>query len=160
MVSKRKDFGWLTEQLERLERMVKTPSDCDGAITASYPEGEPLAEGTCREGLVHGQWTMWHPDGTMWQQLHYHYGDRHGTWECWYPDGEPWLRGCFFYGARDGSWESFWATGKPMVQGEYRHDRRHGEWVFFSPDGVEVRREHYFMGEPVVPEDEESRSTE
>ena len=39
------------------------------------------------QGLQHGLWEWYHPDGHLVEREHYHHGKRHGLWEDYRPDG-------------------------------------------------------------------------
>ena len=81
-----------------------------------------MVEGTYRNGLQDGEWTLWYENGTRASVDHYVNGLQNGLHTSWY------------------------ANGQKALEGEYRGGKRHGVWTQWDPNGLTSHRMVYRQG--------------
>ena len=54
-----------------------------GPFTMWYPDGKKKMEGNYKDGKKHGLSTMWHLNGTKWKEQHHLQGEPIGKWKTW-----------------------------------------------------------------------------
>lgn len=66
-------------------------------------------------------------------------GLRHGTWTSFFPNGMIRSRGQFEQGIQHGSTEVYHESGLPYYTGQYHQGNPTGEWNFYSADGTHLK---------------------
>jgi antitoxin component YwqK of YwqJK toxin-antitoxin module len=136
-------------------------------------QGRKIAQGLRKYNLPHGEWTYYHPDGSVSAQGHYVNGQPDGRWVFYFssglverqedyklgvpegevlrgwPNGQEQLEGRVEQGLRVGRWRTWYRDGQIESDGPYREDRRSGEWRFWDEQGRLVRHTRYAHGTAV-----------
>lgn len=71
-------------------------------------------KGTWKNGIPHGLWTNFHPNGKIETQGKRKNGPKDGKWTSWYPDGSKKEEGRYTNGKKEGLWK-FWSE-KTLVE--------------------------------------------
>lgn len=74
-----------------------------------------------------GRMVTWRADGSVEAVQHWADGVRHGTFEAYHPDGDLWIRGEFVAGKKHGPWLTWDGTGK------IHQDALEPDWVDHTP---------------------------
>ncbi len=109
----------------------------DGEYRGYYPGTDQLkACGPRVDGISHGDWTYFHPNGQVSSTAHYVRGLREGKSVGHYPDGTKQFEGQYKAGKQFGPWEYWYESG--AWQQRYIYDdegRKHGPYVWDHEDG-------------------------
>ncbi len=89
------------------------------------PHGSALWCERERDGVQHGPYLAWHPNGTVAESGRYANGERHGVWT------------------------RFWQSGGRRAQANFENGREHGVLFFWDELGRQQREIRYEHGEPV-----------
>ena len=74
-----------------------------GKVFQNYMGGKPKLEGSYKDGLTNGKWTLWYENGQMEFEGSFKDGRRDGLWNLWYENGQKSNEGTF----KDGKQISF-----------------------------------------------------
>ncbi len=91
-----------------------------------------LVEGTYQNGLRHGIWKRYFPDGKLWIKGNYFKGKPDGKWEVWFSDGKPAARMYFNIGVKTGHWEGFYVNHEKSLD------------LIFAPAGFLAQAVNYY----------------
>jgi hypothetical protein len=84
----------------------------DGPFIAYGPGGSRMIQGTYRDGVQEGAWSLWYENGALASTDHYVNGVQSGVHTSWY------------------------ANGQKALEGEYRNGKREGIWTQWDPSGL------------------------
>ena len=70
-------------------------------------------------------------------------GLAHGYWEEWRPNGTLWYKGDFNNGLREGYWQRNWYNDNLHWKGYFINSERHGYWEFYDNYGKLEEKEFY-----------------
>jgi len=109
---------------------------------ASAPDGVACGPGTrlAGERPPHGRELYCERDGV-----------KHGRFLAWHPNGIVSQSGSYENGQRQGVWVRFRETGVPRAQVSFEADREHGVLVLWDEQGRVEREIRYVHGEPATP---------
>lgn len=96
----------------------------DGPFIAYASGGDMMIEGSYRNGVQQGEWTLWYENGVRASIDHYDDGVQDGLHTSWY------------------------ANGQKALEGQYRHGKRQGVWTEWDPSGLRSRKMPYRAGSP------------
>jgi MORN repeat variant len=94
----------------------------DGLFIVYSTGGDKMIEGTYRNGVQEGEWTLWYENGLRASIDHYLNGLQNGLHTSWY------------------------ANGQKALEGEYQDGKREGVWTQWDPSGLSSRRMVYKDG--------------
>jgi MORN repeat variant len=104
------------------QKNVNGRSVKDGPFIVYAGGGDRMIEGTYRDGIQQGEWTLWYENGVRASLDHYDDGLQNGLHMSWY------------------------ANGQKALEGEYRHGKREGVWIQWDPSGLSSRKMMYRAG--------------
>tara|TARA_B110000003_G_scaffold247059_1_gene257935 strand:- start:538 stop:993 length:456 start_codon:yes stop_codon:yes gene_type:complete len=76
-----------------------------------------------RKGLMHGNWTQYHPNGNLFYDSYAKKGKIHGQFTSYHFDGAMADKGKMKYGYKDGVWEYFNITGDLYKKEFYKNKK-------------------------------------
>lgn len=102
-------------------------------------ERTQIEETNYHDGVAHGAFRRWHPDGTLQQEGAYVREQRDGAWVSFAPDGSWTFKGSYDNGVPIGTHRERYINGQLAAQKAYDEmGRPHGQWCFWLSDGTEV----------------------
>ncbi|MEZ4366722.1 MAG: toxin-antitoxin system YwqK family antitoxin [Kofleriaceae bacterium] len=131
----------------------------EGDIKLNFASGNKRVKGTCKGGVMVGDWTAWYDNGAVvWEasfkdgllhgdftsywandqkraEVEYANGVPHGDFEAWYFNGEKMAEGKYLAGKRNGCWETWHDNGEKATKGTYSDDRQVLTWLKWTPGG-------------------------
>lgn len=96
-------------------------------------------------GVLHGDYSMFYPDGKVMERGTYVSGQKQGVWLRFSDAGVKDRSATYASGRLQGAWIEYDADGRTAVSGSYVNDLRHGKWTYFER-GTVVRTEVYRRG--------------
>ena len=114
-----------------------------GYFRGTYQSGALFAQGRLNYGLPDGDWTIYHENGEVWQEISFQDGCKSGEWTVNHDTGKPWIRGHYTADLRTGTWTYYWISGVPMAEGKFRGNERDGLWTYWDENGDELCRIRY-----------------
>ena len=91
--------------------------------------------------------TMGAPTGVVYIKEHYRNGMRHGTYTEFHPDGSKRGSGEYVDGNKEGRFEYYYPNGKREKIETYKFAVKHGLFMLFSEEGKEIGKLFYQQGE-------------
>jgi len=82
-----------------------------------------------------GQWTEWHPNGTVRFTGEFREGQSIGAHTWWHENGQKQLVGKFDDGQRSDRWTRWHANGRKQEEGDFFAGIKHGAWKVWAEDG-------------------------
>lgn len=113
-------------------------------ITYAF-DGTKLEEAPYVAGKLHGNFTMFYPNGKVMERGSYADGQKNGVWTRFLEGGTKERTATYANGLLEGSWMEYDSDGRTSVVGAYRNDLRHGTWTYLERGSV-VRTEVYRRG--------------
>ncbi len=107
-------------------------------------EGGGWSEGQIADEKKEGVWHTEYANGAT-ADTTFRNGVLHGPWRTYYPDGSLQAEGQFVDGMRTGKWRDRSADGSTELHREFLDDKEHGEWVRIE-NGIRVKVENYRDG--------------
>lgn len=95
---------------QQISRKPYAPETLERLAQLNITEGEKQYHPPFTEGLLHGSYTAWNPDGSLKET------------------------GLYLNGLREGIWEIY-KTGQVKGVGTYRHGKPFGEWRYYDASG-------------------------
>ena len=108
-------------------------------------DGTKLEHAPYVAGVLHGDYSMFYPNGKVMECGTYADGKKHGAWVRFSDNGTKERSATYAAGRLQGPWVEFDAEGRTAVSGSYVNDLRHGKWTYFER-GSAVRTEVYRHG--------------
>ncbi len=118
--------------------------------TAEQPENGYITKKTFVAGKLHGPWTAYFSDGTVYQERVYNNGQIHGPYKEYWWNGQ--LRYDITYknGFQEGLIRAFHKSGSRDFESHVSKSRRHGQTQYFFEDSGALRIDcHYENGQSV-----------
>lgn len=97
--------------------------------------GKLIESGAFTEGVKTGEWSTRSAKGQLIRRFHYVKGKLHGNVSVFYPDGTIKLQAAFSQGLPDSSWTYYTPKGKPWVTGKYTDGEPVGLWTIADKKG-------------------------
>lgn len=95
-----------------------------------YPNGKVRAEGTYTQGKRTGDWLFYYPQGSLEQQGSFNSeGKTHGSWKWYYPGGQLLRVENYRDGLRDGTMTEYTPEGLILSSGDFIDDKEEGFWI-------------------------------
>ena len=105
------------------EKIVDGKPVKDGPFIVYGDNGRKMIQGTYRDGVQEGEWTMWYQSGQQSAVDHYHDGQQNGLHVSWFANGQKALKGNYRDGKREGAWTRWDPSGLTSKQQIYKDDR-------------------------------------
>jgi hypothetical protein len=105
------------------EKIVDGKPVKEGAFIVYGIGGDPMLEGSYRNGMQDGEWTMYFENGQRAAVDHYTNGKQHGLHVSWYANGQKAIEGNYRDGKREGVWTRWDASGLKSQKMIYRNDK-------------------------------------
>lgn len=164
------DEGKKTKEIKFENGVAVDTIDMDRGITnvdTKYSNGKPKEKYTILNGVIHGTYTRFYPNGQAWIVAEYKNGYSHGSYKRYYPDGKlmsdiPQVMNrnhgkAVYYGENgkiereteylsgemNGTHTIYYATGKKFKETQYRNDKIDGARTVYAPDGKIVVKLFY-----------------
>jgi hypothetical protein len=102
--------------------------------TGEQGEGVWRRSGSYRDGLQHGHWVTWSPEGKLVSEGELLAGKRNGVFKTWYANGRLRTKEDYLEGKRHGPFASWDPHGAPEDQGLHLEGKRVGAWTLRSPE--------------------------
>lgn len=109
-----------------------------GRVVSRYMDGQKSEEANFKDGLQHGLFTVWLPNGQMCHRETFKNGKSDGEWTEWYPNGQRWESGNYKEGKKEGRWTTWDEVGQKSSEGIYLNDNKHGRWIHWCNGEIEV----------------------
>ncbi|MBV6645632.1 MAG: toxin-antitoxin system YwqK family antitoxin [Cyclobacteriaceae bacterium] len=119
----------------------------------TYQEGrkEILTEGSFKEGLKDGVWTVYFDNTDLKaQEANYLGGQMHGESAGYYNNGVVSVQGSFDNGKQEGEWNWYYETGQIQCTANFENGLKSGAQFFWSESGYKVKEEIYEQGELIA----------
>jgi antitoxin component YwqK of YwqJK toxin-antitoxin module len=84
-------------------------------------------------------------------------GLKHGWYAEWYPDGRPSRSGAYEDGLRVGVWTRWYSNGRKRVQAEFERGLQHGKLTSWDRDGRQLGEQLFRNGSVVKRSRQEPR---
>ncbi len=98
-----------------------------------YKSGEIYkTEGAIGGIVLDGSFIKRYTDNQLAQKGIYKNGLKHGIWKTWYPNGKLQTSTAWKNGVKKGGYKAYSELGKPQVLGEYRNDKKQGKWIYLQ----------------------------
>jgi antitoxin component YwqK of YwqJK toxin-antitoxin module len=124
---------------------IQDPAMLDGTHLAHearpalhYSCEHPLAEGPYHQGMPHGYWRFFDPDGSVRSEGDLHEGYMTGWWRVNDPHGMPAHEGQFVRSEPSG-FQRFYTGGLLHKEGNYEGGRPTGNWTIYNEHGEPVQ---------------------
>lgn len=98
--------------------------------------GNLRASGSYQEGLEHGPWAQFEPDGDV-GRGQFRSGRREGQWTYSYPNGQLQEEGGYVGSVRKGFWTRWHENGQVRAEVMYQDGKLHGTCRYWLSDGRE-----------------------
>jgi antitoxin component YwqK of YwqJK toxin-antitoxin module len=119
---------------KQIHHKAYAPEALEAVAKLNAAQGDKQYHPPFAEGLLHGSYTRWNPDGSLLET------------------------GLYLNGLREGMWEIY-KEGQVKGVGTYKHGKPFGEWRYYSPEGRvlywkrydakgTVSEEHHFKARP------------
>lgn len=116
-------------------------------------------ERSYKQGLKHGQWTIWYPNGkkryeceylnnlkhgierfyfengNIESEINYRKGKKNGRWTVWYENGQKYYEVSYSNNVREGKWFSWHSNGKKASEVVYRGGKKTGREISWKENG-------------------------
>jgi len=130
--------------------------ECSPHIRLKCPKGsrqqankEDSSVFCAQDGVTHGRYTSWHPNGQQCLEANYNNGKEDGRWTGWHENGKKRVEGKYVNGTQLGKWTLWHENGRKMGEGKYVDSRKHGEWVGWYENGRKFFEGRYLHGKEV-----------
>jgi len=117
-----------------------------GEIFDLYDNGNKKIEGSYKDGLLDGLWTVWYEDGQKFQEQSFKNGIPDGLSTKWNENGQKASEGTYKNGKLDGLWTSWYENGKKKYEGTYKDGKKDGLNTVWYSDGKNAREATYKDG--------------
>ena len=144
-----------TQCLEILRQRNNTCKVCGSLYYAKPYTAEQLENGyltkkTFVEGKLHGPWTAYFSDGTMYQERVYNKGQIHGPYKEYWWNGQLRYDITYKHNFQEGIIRAFHKSGSRDFESHVSKSRRHGQTQYFFEDSGARRIDcHYENGQSV-----------
>jgi len=112
-----------------------------------HPNGELSEEGTAVNDFKHGLFTTWYPNGTKKAELHFIEGERHGRERNWHDNGQLSLEQYWVHDQEQGPYAEWHDNGQQAKAGQMKDGEETGLWVGWYPSGEKSFATHWANGE-------------
>lgn len=124
----------------RFERRLVIYSDSsvysEGEHKEFYKNGQIFVEGEFTKSLATGNWTYYHPDGTVAKKVSFISGYPDGEVRVFGKEGQLLAERAYKEGTREGLWVTYDQEGKQKLREEnYRDGKAEGEWRIWYKNG-------------------------
>lgn len=151
--------------LEVVETDAGAEQYCDrdgvlhGPYFSYYPDGTHKSRGAYDLGEPNGDWFWWHDNGNEQQQGRYVRGKKTGSWSAWHSNGNRAEEGDYLQGRKAGKWVSWFSSGARSEEGMYHNGMKDGSWTYYNDDveGTVERTERWENG--VLAEEHKTKPT-
>jgi len=122
----------------------------DGIWTLVSRDGKKIEQGRFHHGVVSGEWTGWHPNGTeRWRKSYDKKGRKHGLAWKKRANGTREYEGYWERNIKQGKWATWRADGTREAEGKHDRGEREGEWRFYDKAGNYAHSAWYDGGKKV-----------
>jgi hypothetical protein len=117
----------------------------------TYPDGtKKLVYEYNDEGLIHGKYHSFYPDGSPKVQTTYRLGKLSGSYRSYHPGGKVHVRATYRDDLLVGRYQEHDEDGKPVLSADYREGKLHGAVRRYA-DGRLVNDEYWLDGKLILP---------
>jgi antitoxin component YwqK of YwqJK toxin-antitoxin module len=102
-----------------------------------------VEEGYFKNGVKHGEYTLWWTNGQKMGVEYYTDGIENGNSISWYENVQKMWEGLVLNDKKTGLWKYWNEIGNLECEGEYLNDKKCGKWTYYNEDGSVKRVEEY-----------------
>jgi uncharacterized protein len=118
----------------------------NGKLQAFYQNGNPSADMQFVDGVLHGAYTLYHPNGNTWVTENLYYDDREGPKTENFSDGKLNTVYTYKHDNLHGPYKEYNAKGVVIEEGNFYDDGLHGEQRFYDDSGKLKQVRIYYYG--------------
>lgn len=119
----------------------------DKTVKQTFANGNTKSIANYRNGVTHGKFQWFFPEGTIETEGEIFNGDRHGVWVWKNPNGTIDTRGEYNYGNQIGVWVYNDVLGRKESEGAFNaNGERTGEWKYYHSNGKISLKRNYQDG--------------
>lgn len=116
-------------------------------VNACYPSGRVSARISLKDGLYHGKYLSYYPDGKPMRESEYLFDENTGVTREYYPDGKLLQVATYLNDELNGPYNAYFPNGKVKLSGSYKANSEHGEWYAYDEGGSETENLFYQYGD-------------
>lgn len=116
-------------------------------VIAYYPNGKMSASIYLKNGLYHGKFVSWYPDGKPLRESEYLFDENTGVTKTYYPNGRLLQVATYLNDELNGPYTTYYPNGKIKLTGSYTAQNEHGEWHAYDESGRETETLFYHYGD-------------
>ena len=133
---------WYDNQQKKAEGWLQTPPQ-SVHVEIDWKQGilEILREGNPGQEVRVGEWSEWHPNGTLSFRGEYALGQPTGEHTWWHENGQKMVVGHYRDGLQERLWTRWYANGQKQREGIYVAGTQRGTWRTWAEDGQLVSAE-------------------
>ena len=140
-VERRNDDGVLVERYSR----DPVDSTRSGPYEAYGDDGELIEEATYVADRLHGERTLYHPNGAVQYVETYRDGQYHGPYLSYYPDGTLQLEGQYVDNVASGVWTGYYPSGERKEAVTFADNEENGPFTEWYSNGA-IKAEGTYAG--------------
>ena len=118
-------------------------SNGEGDIKLTFDNGKDRVKGECRGGVMVGKWKAWYTNGALAWVAHFKHGMLHGDFTSWHPNDEEQARVEYREGQPIGKLKAWWYNGEKRAEGEFIGGRKNGCWETWHDNGQKESKGTY-----------------
>lgn len=117
------------------------------------PTGDTLGITPLSNGMIHGEWVTFHPNGLRKESVVYVNGIPNGPYRAYDTEGTLVFEGEFRSGRKHGDWVTWYDATQMRQQCRYENDVLSGRCTYWYIDGHLQREETYRDGKLIASQD-------
>jgi hypothetical protein len=125
----------------------------DGAPHGPYEairDGVVLLQGEFADGLMSGEWTGYHADGSVRWKATFEQGEEIGEVQGWRPDGSKLYTIAFDEGVHEGATTYFHGNGERSAEVTFAEGEPSGTWTYFHENGEKAHELSWAKGKESI----------
>lgn len=129
------------------EQPALSQSPSGQKVESYYDSGKLKVSGYLNEqGQQIGEWTTYHENGHVWEQMQYQDGKPHGEGAQYHSNGQLAAKAQYADGKWHGDWSAYYESGQMQVKGQYKNGKKDGDWIRYDETGTVTRQGVYEAG--------------
>lgn len=119
-------------------------NNAEQKVDRPQPVAEKRIQEDSEKSVATKKYLEYHEDGSLKiKGMNNENGLRHGVWSAFYPDGTKWSESHYINGAKEGHSVTFYPNGNIRYIGEYKNDKQTGEWSFYNEEGKQTDQKKF-----------------
>lgn len=118
--------------------------DSSGKVVLHFPGSQQKqVEYTLKNGLRHGDYFAWYPNGNIRVKGSYFGGNYNGQWTWYFLNGKIQTQGNYFYGDKNGEWKQYYENGKLSSKIQFLLGNNEGKEIYYFENGKISTEKNY-----------------